>query len=89
MKLLSAEQMGILRRKVRDALLAVSAGRRCTLGMIDENVRALTSLPFTAPDLRQAIAWNEDKGFISEQWNHDFDREEYELTNRGRAKDAA
>ena len=38
-------------------------------------------------DVRNALLWNQHKGFIDYQWNAQFERDEWYLTERGKKVD--
>lgn len=75
----------IIRAKIRAYLLAVPKGRKVPVGMIRDGVRAL-GYDFPEEVFGEAMEWNHRKNFVDYDHNHDFERDEWCLTDKGRAK---
>lgn len=89
LRVLSEEETGLLRRKVREALAVLPAAYpRATHKMVHESVLTLTAFRPDKRHTQDALEWNHERGFVEKLWNHDFDRDEFCITNKGRAKDA-
>ena len=54
----------ILRKKMRDVLRAKFANTGMTEGMIRDGLRYLVPELPTVPDMKEALAWNHERGFI-------------------------
>lgn len=74
-----------LRRKVREALDALPDGRRATLPMLVEMVNSLLPLPATEAQVKEALTWNHDRGFVGKFENAELERDEWLITQMGRA----
>jgi hypothetical protein len=77
----------ILRAKVRDVLLALPAGRKATRKMIDDSIREVFGYVDATDDhILEAIEWNHSRNYIDYSHNHDASRDEWFITDKGRAR---
>lgn len=76
-----------IRGYIRD-VLAMAPGRRFTEQMILDGVNRLLPEPADSLELLAHMEWNHGKGYIDFQRNHDLDRDEWFLTEAGKAKEA-
>jgi hypothetical protein len=75
----------ILRKKVRE-VLAMAPARRFTEQMILDGVNELIADKAEMSEIRRAIDWNHESGYIEYKYNRDYDRDEWFLTERGKQK---
>jgi len=78
----------LLRGKVRDVMTALPPGRKATRAMIDDAIRVVFGYSDAKDDqISAAIEWNHERNLIDYHYNHDADRDEWFLTERGKAKE--
>lgn len=77
--------MPMLRQTVRE-VLRMAPTRRFHERMLETSVAAL-GMEATIEELREALLWNQGKGYVDYTHNGDFGRDEWFLTARGKAKE--
>jgi hypothetical protein len=80
-----ATHMPLLRGKVRE-VLRMAPTRRFHEELLHQSVDAL-GMEATIEELREALLWNQSKGYVDYTHNGDFGRDEWFLTPRGKAKE--
>ena len=76
----------LLRKRVRLVLAALPARRRASERLLFDKLRP--DFPeLRADELRMALEWNLGRDFIDYRHNQDEERDEWFLTERGRAKE--
>ena len=75
-----------LRMFVRTALSTLPQGRRMGETMLYTHLRQ-DFAELRVEELRAAIEWNHARGYIDFRRNHDLERDEWALTETGRAKE--
>lgn len=76
----------LLRKYVREAIAAAPAKRICSEPMIMAALNLLVPFEVTKEDTREAIEWNQERGFIDYRFDTDMDVDSWFLTERGKAK---
>jgi hypothetical protein len=76
----------LLREKVRE-VMALAPGRKFTESMLLDAINRIIPFDAAAEDIRLAVEWNHESGFIDYSFNRDEDRDEWKLTERGREKE--
>jgi hypothetical protein len=76
----------LLKKGVRDVLAAVPAKRVCTEEMIVAGLNRLVPFEVTKETAREAIEWNQERGFIDYRFDADNEVDSWFLTERGKAK---
>lgn len=75
----------LLRAKVRE-VLQMAPTRRFSEQMLLDGINALIADPAGLEEMREALLWNQGKGYVDYHHNGDFERDEWFLTERGKAK---
>jgi hypothetical protein len=75
----------LLRAKVRE-VLAMAPAHYFAEQMLLDAVNQLIPAPADLPELHEALEWNQASGFVDYRYNRDSDRDEWQLTERGKAK---
>lgn len=78
-----------LRKKVREALMALPQGRRITLKILTDLVNELLAVEASADEVRDAVNWNHDQGFVGRIHNDELEQDEWYLTKAGREHEMA
>lgn len=76
-----------LRKQVRTVLAARPVDEVLAEPFILAALNRFFPEPVSATELATALHWNEARGWVSQRINHDFDRREWKLTERGRIKE--
>jgi hypothetical protein len=76
-----------LRRVVREILSALPKGRKAPVKDIVGLINNETSHVADEDSVRDALAWNHDRGWVQSTKNHELDRFEWELTADGRKQE--
>lgn len=79
---------GRLREKVREVLGSAKEGRYFRPEQLFAEVTDLIARDFSLEQLAAALKWNRSQGYVAIRYNEEYEREEYAITNRGRAYDA-
>lgn len=75
-----------LRAKIREVLDAVPAGRKIPAERIADDLRTIGyEVTHESPEFQEAREWNHKRNFIDFEYNHDFERDEWFLTEKGRS----
>jgi hemerythrin superfamily protein len=75
-----------LRKRIRLILSALPEGRRASEDLLFS--KSKSDFPdLRLDELRHAIEWNQARGFVDYRRNHDEERDEWFLTERGRQKE--
>jgi hypothetical protein len=76
-----------LRQKVREVLGMVPAGRMCTESMLIESARRLVPFDVSDDEVRDAIEWNQQRGFVDFRYDAEAEVDSYFLTERGKGRE--
>ncbi len=76
----------LLKKYVREAIAAVPAKRICTEAMIMAALDLLVPFEVTKELTREAIEWNQERGFIDYRYDPDNEVDSWFLTERGKLK---
>lgn len=72
-----------VRKEVRE-IMAVTPDRRFTLGMIASRINSMHQVPVPEELVERHLNWNHAKGFVDFEHNHELEREEWFLTDKGK-----
>jgi hypothetical protein len=72
----------MLRRLVREAL-DLASPQKLTSNLIEDAVESLGTGDVAAADIREAMEWNQRKGYITYEHNEDLEVDLWSLTDRG------
>ncbi len=73
----------ILRKKVRE-VLAMAPSRYFTEEMILDAVNELIPDKALITEVRDAIDWNHNSGYVDFRHNREYERDEWQITERGK-----
>ena len=76
----------LLKKGVRDVLAAVPPKRICTEAMIVAGLNQLVPFEVSQADARDAMEWNQERGFIDYRYDTEREADSWFLTERGKAK---
>jgi hypothetical protein len=75
----------LLRQTIRQ-VLARAVERKFTDAMLLTSVQ-MVGVESTEEELREALLWNQSSGYVDYRYNRDAERDEWYLTERGKAKE--
>lgn len=75
----------MLRRLVREAL-DLASPQKLTSDLIEDAVESRGTGDVSQDEIREAMEWNQSKGFITYEYNEDLEVDLWSLTDRGAAK---
>jgi len=76
-----------LRQRVRAVLAAAGRDQRLCEAYIHAALARFFPEPVPVPAMMEALRFNADRGWAEKFWNDDEQRDEWQLTGRGRIKE--